>query len=624
MHRILTRLLLVLAGVSVAVAVAQPKPDVPSGDKLNQKIAKVTLADADGKAVALHDLKDRKAVVVVFLSFECPVSCSYAATLGELAKIYEAKGVAFLGINSSDEGDAKELAKKAAEFKLPFPVLKDSKNAAADAFKAVNVPEAFVLDHNFVLRYRGRIDNGFTKRLVRAPKVTEHDLKNALDDVLAGKPVRTPITTAIGCTIPREGATAKTGKVTYYRDVAPIVQNRCQECHRPGDVGPFSLMTYQQAVTWSADIKDYTKSRQMPPWKPVESIAFHNERKMPDKEIETLAAWVDGGMPEGDPKDAPKPREFGDGWHFGKPDLILTVPEEMTIGPSGRDLFRVFVLPTNLSEDKIVSTVEVRPGNKRIVHHTLNFWDTSGKAREKEKAERDREKGENEQDRGPGYSSAMGVGVRPGLGQFGGLGGWAPGNLIEPLPEGAGWYLPKGADVVVQVHYHRNGRVEKDRTQIGIYFKKEPLTTKWKDIIIPGRFILIPPGNEKYTVHDGIELQQDVTCHSVMPHMHMLGKSIKVTVEPPDGKPYPLINIADWNYNWQETYFFKEPLVLKSGTKIRVEAVYDNSAKNPNNPFNPPRIVTVGEQTDNEMCFVFLGSTSNTTGRVQYKLLDRK
>ena len=608
----------------VLVAPVRAADAPPPNDKLNTRIANVTLLDADGKPVALLGTKDTKAVVVVFVSFECPVSNSYAPVLAELANAYAAKGVAFFAVNSSDDGDATQLAKQAAEFKLPFPVLKDKGRAAANALKAGTVPEAFVLDHNAVLRYRGRIDDGYTKRLVRAPRVTSHDLQNALDDLLAGKDVRTPATSAIGCPIPTIREPVKTGQSTYYRDVLPILQNRCQECHRSGAVGPFALMTYKQAVSWSSDIKEYTGNRQMPPWKPVDGVAFHNDRRMTDKEIATLAAWVDAGSPEGDPNDAPKPRTFPDGWHLGKPDLILTVPEEMTIGASGRDLFRVFVLPTNLDEDKLVTAVEVRPGNRRAVHHSLNFWDTSGSARAKAKEELERKKTDDEQDHGPGYSSSMGVGIRRMPGTFGGLGGWAPGNLPRHLPEGTGWTLPKGADVVVQVHYHRTGRVEKDRTTIGLYFSKKPATTtKWKDIVIPGRFLLIPANDDRYVVRDGIEVLQDCTVHTVMPHMHMLGKEIAVTVTPPEGKPFTLIAIKEWNYNWQETYLLKEPLAVKAGTKMTVQAVYDNSAKNPSNPFNPPRFVTIGEQTDNEMCFVFLGATSDRPGRVPVRLIKR-
>jgi peroxiredoxin len=587
----------------------------PSNNKINKKIDNFTLKDAKGQPMALYDFKDKKAIVVVFLSFDCPVSNSYAPILAELAKTYTPQEVAFLAVNSSDEGDVIHFAKQASEYNLPFPVLKDVRHVAADAFKAEITPEVFVVDHNFVLRYRGRIDNGYYARLKKSNQTTRQDLQQALEELLAGKPVAEPVTRAVGCPIQREKATKATGKVTYYRDVLPILQEHCQQCHRPGEVGPFSLMTYKQAVNWAADIKEYTQERKMPPWKPVAGPAFHNERRLSDKDLATLAAWVEEGTPAGDPKEAPQPRQFTDGWQLGQPDLVLTVPEEMTVGPAGKDLFRVFVLPTQEAEDRYVTAVEVRPGNKRIVHHTLNYIDTTGQARKLEHKEKQRAKADEEQDHGPGYSSAMGIGFLP----QGGLGGWAPGQMARHLPAGTGHFLPKGADVVVQVHYHRNGRVEKDRTAIGLYFAKQPVARRMKSLVLPGRFLAIPAGAAHYTVKGTIEVEQDCLLHSVMPHMHMLGREIKVTVTPPEGEPFTLVAINDWNYNWQETYFLKEPIPIKKGTKFTVEAVYDNTDKNPSNPFNPPRTVPFGEQTDNEMCFVFLGATNDTPGRIPIK-----
>jgi hypothetical protein len=206
----------------------------------------------------------------------------------------------------------------------------------------------------------------------------------------------------------------------------------------------------------------------------------------------------------------------------------------------------------------------------------------------------------------------MGVGFLP----RGSLSGWAPGQMGRYLPEGTGIHLPKGSDVVMQVHYHRNGRLEKDRTSIGIYFaKKTPERTFQGGLISGGFFFAIPPGAERYPLKGSTTATADCTLHSIMAHMHMLGKEIKVTMTPPDGKMQTLLGIKEWEYNWQETYFFKEPVFVKAGTRLDVEAIYDNSSKNPNNPFDPPRRVTFGEQTTNEMCFIFLGGTS--TGRGQ-------
>ncbi len=231
----------------------------PSNARLGKKIDNFTARDTEGKPFALYGLKEKKAIVVVFLSFDCPVSASYSQTLANLAKTYTDRGVAFVGVSCEPADEPDSLGKQVREFKVPFTVVHDPRSAAAEAFKADIYPEAFVLDHNYVLRYRGRIDNEYYARLKKNPQITRHDLRQALDELLAGKPVSEPVTRAIGCRIQGEQETKKTGKVTYYRDVLPILQNNCQRCHRPGEVGPFSLMTYRQAVNWSSDIKEFTR-----------------------------------------------------------------------------------------------------------------------------------------------------------------------------------------------------------------------------------------------------------------------------------------------------------------------------------------------------------------------------
>jgi peroxiredoxin len=595
-----------------------------STDKIGKKIERVSFKDAAGKPLTLDDLKAKKAVVVVFLSFECPVSTSYAQVLTDLARTYGPRDVAFLGITTNDDETAAEVARLAAEFKLPFPVFKDEGRVAADAFKATTTPEAFVLDRFHILRYRGRIDNGYAARLKKNLQVSRHDLRQAVEEVLAEKPVTEPATLAIGCPIFHATAAKKTtAKVTYYKDVLPILQNHCQQCHRPGEVGPFALMTYRHAVNWAGDIKEYTQSRQMPPWKPVAGPAFQNERKLSDHDIATLAAWVDGGTPAGDPKDAPPPRKFVQGWQLGEPDLVLTIPEDFQVAPSGRDIFRCFVLPTNLPEDKYVVAVDIRPSNPRVVHHVLVFVDNSGKARQLEQKAQANEKPTPEGDGGPGYSSAMGIGFLP----RGGLGGWAPGQMARYLPEGSGHLLPKGADVVLQVHYHRDGRLEKDRTRIGLYLARKPVTKPFQSIVVGGGrgrnvFFTIPAGAAHHRVTGSIVIDSDCTIYHVLPHMHLIGKEINVTMTPPAGTPQTLVAINDWNYNWQETYVFKQPIAVKAGTRFDIEAFYDNSDQNPNNPNHPPKIVFFGEQTTNEMCFGFIGATSDQPGRIRRRVED--
>lgn len=614
-------LLVLTALVLLGWVVGGPAGEAPPAARLGEKIANVTFRDAAGKPFTLADLKGKKALVIVFLSFECPVASSYAQPLAALARDYRDRGVAFVGV-CGPEDEAAQVEKQARAFRLAFPVFRDDRQAAAEALQAEVTPEAFVLDAGQVLRYRGRIDDRYAARLKQNARITRHDLRQALDELVAGKAVSEPATQAIGCALPRSRpAPALAGKVTFHRDVRPILQTHCQECHRPGEVAPFSLMTYRQAVNWAADIKGYTASRKMPPWKPVDGLPMHSERRLTEKEIGTLAAWVDGGTPEGDPTTAPAPRQFTTGWQLGPPDLVLTVEDDFRLGPSGSDLYHCFVLPTKLAEERYVTAVEVRPGNRRIVHHAVMFVDASGQGRKLE--EQARKKKPVGDDSGPGYSLPMSLAILPGFLPQSGAGGWAPGQIIRHLPEGVGFHLPKGADLVMQLHYHRSGQPETDRTSVGLYLAKKPVERRLQGVAVPAHFLFIPAEAERYKVSGSIWVRQDCHLHAVVPHMHLLGREIKVAVVPPGCPPRTLVAIKDWDFNWQETYFLKESLAVKAGTRFDVEGIYDNSARNPQNPHRPPRAVFFGLETTNEMCLAALGMTSDKPGRIFFEVQPR-
>jgi hypothetical protein len=583
-----------------SIAVRAEAPPANIGQRIEQ--IPITASERSGKIA-----------VVAFLSFECPVSNEVVRTLVDLAEKYRPRGVAFAGVAVNDDMTDANLARHVKEFAVPFRVVADREHKYREAFQATATPEVFVLNAESQLRYRGRIDDTWSARLKKNSRPGRQDLKEALDELLADKPVSVAVTTPVGCLLPGTATPSKPSTtVTYYRDVLPILQQHCQGCHRPGEVGPFALMNYRQAVNWASDIKEYTQNHKMPPWKPVAGPSFHNERRLTNRELATLATWVDGGTPEGDAKDAPPPRSFVRGWQLGEPDLVLTVEGDFQLGPSGDDLFRCFVLPTRLAEDRYVTAIEVRPGNPRIVHHTLQFVDTSGQARKLQAEQKP-----SGDDVGPGYTVGMGIGFPP---RDGGLGGWAPGQVPRYLPDGTGYFLPKGADVVLQVHYHRDGRAEKDRTSVGLYLNRTPIAKRFQGMVVPGRFLMIPAGAEQHRVSGSMEVKQDCQLYTVMPHMHKLGKEIQVTMTPPDGDRVTLIGIRDWDYNWQETYFLKQPLSVKAGTRFDIEAIYNNTDKNPNNPFNPPRPVMFGQRTTNEMCLGFLGATSDTPGRIKFEV----
>jgi hypothetical protein len=605
-------LVLVLTLAQLAPAAAPP-PRAPLGARFDR----LTLTQPAGRPVPLASSAGKKATVLVFLSFECPMSTSYLAGLEDLARRHRRRGVAILGVVVAEPAGG--LARVRKEYGVSFPIYLDPRGVAARALRARVTPEAFILDARQVLRYAGRIDDRYAARLREKARARSFDLANALADVLAGKPVRTPRTRALGCPLDSAApALVKGAKVTYHRDVAPILQKHCQNCHRRGEIGPFALTTYEQARRWARDIKKYTRQQTMPPWMPRDGEAFRGERRLTSREIATLSAWADAGAPPGNPKDASPPAKWASGWRLGKPDLVLCPKEAFHLGASGPDHFRCFVLPTRLKEHQWIVGYDVRPGNPRIVHHTLHFYDLTRMARVLERRAQARRPSAEALDRGPGYSASMGAGFIPPeyangeIPKFGGVGGWAPGQAPQRLPKGTGMFLPKGSDFILQVHYHRNGKAGQDRTQVGLYFARKPVEQPWQTVTVeglrPGEFI--PAGKARHTVRGRVWLHTPCVLHSVMPHMHLLGKSVQVTLTLPGGKPRTLVDIPEWDYRWQETYWFKKPILAPAGSKLEVVGTFDNSADNPNNPSDPPRRVAMGEQTTDEMLYAFLGATS--------------
>jgi hypothetical protein len=420
---------------------------------------------------------------------------------------------------------------------------------------------------------------------------------------------------------------------TYHKDVEPIVQRRCQDCHRPGQVAPFSLLSYEQARKRAVDLAHFTTERRMPPWPAAADYGgpFVDARVMTADEIAVIRAWADAGAPEGDAKDAPPPRVFTSTWPLGQPDLVLTMPEAYDLGPDGEDEFRVFVLKTDLAEDRWITAVDFQPGNRKVVHHVIAAVDASGAARERDA-----------KDPKPGYVAVGGFGQGVPIRAF--LPIWTPGAKPRNTPEGAGYLLPKGADVLIQLHYHKSGKPERDATSIGLYFANKPqakqvrtgfvfpsippvqmlsLSQKFRDVNktkknaprpdmteIMREVLVIPPGAKDYTVKGstgglmGRPLPRDVLITAVMPHMHWLGKNFTFwAVLPDEAKTrVPLIRIDRWNFNWQGTYAFREPVRLPKGSVLEMEAHFDNSDENPGNPHKPPRTVRWGDGTNDEMC----------------------
>ena len=381
---------------------------------------------------------------------------------------------------------------------------------------------------------------------------------------------------------------------TFSKDIAPILFQNCASCHRPGQVAPFSLLNYTDAAKRAKLIAAVTTSHYMPPWKPESGYGhFTGERRLSDSEIRLISEWAKAGAPEGDAKDLPKPPVFQSGWFAGNPDLTLTLPAPSEVAADGPDQFRCFVLPYQGDAEKFVKSMEFRAGNPRVVHHALLFVDTSGRAKQLDATTPE-----------PGYSCFGGPGFVPG----GLLGGWAPGALPRQLPEGLATTIPKGADLVVQIHYHPSGKPESDKSVIGLRFTGAP-SVGLTSVVLGSRKIDIPAGDSHYEVKTSVVIPEDVKAIGITPHAHYLCRDMKVTAHLPDGTVTPLIWIKDWDFNWQGNYSFAEPVALPKGTRVALDYVYDNSSGNPRNPSNPPKRVTFGEQTTDEMALAFMAVT---------------
>ncbi len=561
--------------------------EAPKSANLNRKVANIQFQDIQGRRYSLEQLTQKGPVVFIFTGARCPVAQRYAVRLNQMDARYTSKGVQMFIVYPNYDDDLDAIRKNVRELGYKFPVVTDPDGMLARHLGATMTPQAVLVDKRGVLRYRGAIDDNRYETRVR-----QHYLRDALDAVIANKPVKVASAETFGCTIHFRSEAVEASPVTYAKHIAPIMQEYCQPCHRPGEVAPFPLMTYRDAFTWRKEVVKYVQSRQMPPWKPEPGYGeFQHGRRLSDEQIALIAKWVESGAPMGNTKDLPPPRQFTSGWALGEPDIVYEMPEEYELGPTGEDEYRHFVIPTNFDSDVFVRAIDIQPGNRNIVHHVIVYEDTSGTARRLD-----------EQDPAPGYA-AFGW---PGFVPAGMLGGWAPGTTAIQLPEGTGYRLKKGADVVLQIHYYRTGKPERDRTRIGIYLEKSPNPKPVGIAWIINPLFRIPAGAERHEVRAMWIAPRDVDVVAITPHMHLIGREMKVDAYTPDGKTIPLVWIKDWDFKWQDTYHYKSPVRLPRGTRVEVRAFYDNSANNPNNPNNPPKMIGWGERTTDEMCLVFL------------------
>jgi thiol-disulfide isomerase/thioredoxin len=602
---LLFSVLLILVGQSLLYGgdLATDAP-LPIDRAIGQRLSNFTLNDAaTGRPFSLYGFAGKKAAVLVFLGTDCPLARLYAPRLVELNREYRARHVAFVGIYSNAHESGTEIADHARKFGIDFPVLRDLGNVVADLALVERTPEVLVLDGKARIRYRGAIDDQYGQG-TRKDEPGHRYLEDALDAILAGRPIAVAATPAAGCLLdrvdpkPKDASTkprirpaspgliaahkendgesmTDVGPVVYASAAARIIQNKCQSCHRPGQVAPFSLSTYDDARKHAAMIHEVVENRRMPPWHADPRFGhFSNDRSLSARERATLLAWVEQGARLGDPGDLPPARTFAEGWTIGQPDLVVEIPETYVVPAQGVVEYARFRVPSRFTDDRWIQAGEAQPGDRSVVHHIIVYVDDH----------------KGEQNRGRPLSH---------------LCGYAPGDMPSVYPPGTAKKVPAGADLVFEIHYTPIGRMRTDRSRVGLIFAKVPVTRQAHTVGIAEDGFLIPPHQDNVPVASSLTLGQETRLLSFMPHMHLRGKDFRYSISRPGEPAEVILSVPAYDFGWQSYYILSEPLSLPKGTRIDCLAHYDNSDKNPYNP-DPGKTVRWGDQTFDEMMIGYI------------------
>lgn len=548
------------------------------------------LPDLNGSSIRLEP--GHKLTLLFFLGTECPLARLYSVRVADLVS-QQGSALRVIGVSSNQQDSLDELKKFATEHRIGFPIAKDWENRIADRFRVTRTPEFILLDSRLKIVYRGRFDNQYSPGISRA-KASEHYLADAVREVLAGKKVSRARTEPVGCLIGRVRKPATDSSVTWCDQVSRIVYKHCVECHRPGEIGPFPLVDYDEAVGWADMMLEVIEEKRMPPWHANPKHGdFANERIMTSREKDLIRKWVDAGAPYGLRKDLPKLPEFPQGWSLPrKPDQVIRMARHpYNVPEDGIVDYQYFVVDPGFTEDKWISAAQVLPGNRSVVHHSIVF-------------------------------------VRPPDGhRFRGIGwlaAYVPGQRANVLPPGHARFVPAGSKLVFQQHYTTTGTPETDMTQIGLVFA-DPNNVQHEVLTMAGidQEFEIPPRVENHRVTASVDrLPGRGRVLSLAPHMHLRGKSFKAW-KTKDGRKELICDVPAYDFNWQHTYIFRNPLDLREIDGIDLEFIFDNSKANPVNP-DPDRLVAWGDQTDEEMAVLFLDVAVPRNGLPGAEPIERK
>ncbi len=589
--------LTLLLGPAAAVEPAGARPD---RDRRNEMIPNIELEDLDGRAARLADLMGSAGLVIVVRDVECPVSKRYGPRLAKLEASYAPQGLPFAFLNPTRHNTREQMLQEVRTFGFQGRYFRDPRGRLAQALGARTTAEVFVLDTRRTLVYRGAVDDQYGIDYTRT-EVGRPFLAKALDDLLAGNRIHTPMTRAPGCELglaPAPWGSAE--RVTYHRQVSRIVQQHCLDCHRDGGAAPFPLDTYEAVAGRAATIRRVIQDGYMPPWFAAPgSGPWANDPSLNVWERRTLFRWLDAGMPRGDPGDSPFPRRFEAGWTIGTPDLVLELPEPQEVPAEGFVPYRYAAVDVSFPEDRWVQAVQVLPGARVNVHHVLVFLEPRGKT--PIEALRDR-------------LAALGTragSLRAFESHFADYGPGAGGRVFPPETAKR---LPAKARLLFQIHYVTTGVPAVDRTRLGIVFAKEPPRHELQTTSAFNRDFAIPPGAPNHEVSGSYEFQDHGQVVAFGPHMHLRGKAFRYELVSPAGVRTLLLEIPRFRFNWQIGYELARPVRVVPGTRLVATGWFDNSAFNLVNP-DPTRTVRFGIQSTDEMMIGYFNWIPDTPVR---------
>lgn len=530
-----------------------------------------------GQQVEVTVREDKAIYVVVFLGVECPMARLYVPRLSSLADDFGSDGVRVIGVYSNQQDSYADIKKCAEQLQPSFPVVHDVDHRIADRFQATRTPEAFVLSGDLELKYHGRIDDQFRPG-VKKSEPGRSDLRVAVEELLAGKPVSVAETRFQGCVI---GRVAKTdapelvpNDITYAQHVVPVLRKHCIECHRTGEIAPFAMEDYGEVAGWADTMLETIDNRRMPPWHANPNHGtFLNQRQMPESDKQTLRDWVAGGRKPGNLDSIPPLPALKHDWQLPtEPDLVLPMRSRPYQVPAdGVVEYQYFVVDPGFTEDKWISAAQVVPGNRSVVHHAIVFI------------------------RPPDGRRMKGVGW---------LSAYVPGQRLVQLPPGSARFVPAGSKFVFQMHYTPTGEAAEDVSKVALVFADESeVQDEVITLIAINQDFEIPPNEPRHQVEAEVNrLPEQGRLLAVAPHMHYRGRSFQLFAD--EDSQAPLLDVPRYDFNWQHSYAFAEPPPLENLSELRIRVQFDNSPDNPFNP-DPDEWVTWGDQTWEEMAVAF-------------------